>query len=563
MRELIYRLASNPLLFMGIAIASIFANILALASPLFVIQVLNRYVAQGVNATLLTLVTGVLLAVIFEFIFRQIRLKLAGAISERTNSKMSVASYSLLLKAKASALERIPVGQRNQITGSAQMVETAYGASNIATVFDVPFSLLFIGVLYLLSPVLAGVTGLFVVAVYVVGHYGARVHQRLASQLLRESVSSNTLVSTACEQIDTVRGFNAYRFLQKAWVHTLGKTTKSRQSGEMSQSIMNTISQSASALLGVAIISVGAMRVVDGSLDVGSMIGANILAARALMPIIRLAQLGVIFAGAKEGLRQLREFSAIPQEAEGGSVKPNYTGAIEFKDAAFAYPGSSTPVFESFSFTIKPNTITVVCGENGAGKSTLARILAGVLDLSRGQVLVDGLDLQQASLNWWRTQIAYLPQEPKLLNATIRENILVAAPETDEARLSQVVQSAGLSKYLDESADGLESQITNAGASLSLGIRRRIALARALVSACKVAIFDEPTDGLDREGVASIYAVMKNLSAQGCSIIVISHDAKLIKGAGQVVDLNEKPTPRITQRTHTSTTSPTDVGGAS
>ena len=83
------------------------------------------------------------------------------------------------------------------------------------------------------------------------------------------------------------------------------------------------------------------------------------------------------------------------------------------------------------------------------------------------------------------------------------------------------------------------------------------------MSACKVAIFDEPTDGLDREGVASIYAVMKNLSAQGCSIIVISHDAKLIKGAGQVVDLNEKPTPRITQRTHTSTTSPTDVGGAS
>jgi ATP-binding cassette subfamily C protein LapB len=286
------------------------------------------------------------------------------------------------------------------------------------------------------------------------------------------------------------------------------------------------------------------------------MIGANILAARALMPIVRLSQLGVIFSGAAEGLRQLNEFSTIPQEGNGVSSKTNYTGRIEFKDVSFAYPVSSTPIFESLSFTIKPQSIIAICGGNGVGKSTLARMLVGTLNPSRGLMLVDGLDLQQASLEWWRMQIAYLPQEPSFLNATIRENIIMTTAQVDDLRLAKIIQSVGLVKYLDESADGLEAKITNNGTNLSLGIRHRIALARALMSACKVAIFDEPTDGLDRDGIACVYSVMNDLSAQGCAIVIISHDPKLIKSATQVIDLNEKPIPRVIKRTHKVTETP-------
>ncbi len=550
MRELFHRLISNPPLLLSICIASLFVNFLALASPLFVIQVLNRYVAQGVNATLLTLITGVLLAILFELIFRQIRLKLAGAISAKNNVKISIASYEFLLKAKATALERVPVGLRLQVIASTEKVISAYGAGNIALVFDVPFSLLFVGVLYLLSPMLAGVTCFFIITVYLVGWYGARYNQISSRKLMRENVETNMLASTACTQIDTVRAFNTFSFLNKAWIDLQVRTEKLRQSVEVSQGITNTLSQSATALLSVTIISIGAMSVVEGSLDVGSMIGANILAARALMPIVRLSQLGVIFSGAAEGLRQLNEFSNISQEGNGVSLKTNYTGSIEFKDVSFAYPGSATPIFESLSFIIKPQSITAICGGNGVGKSTLARMLAGVLNPSRGLMLVDGLDMQQASLDWWRMQIAYLPQEPSFLNATIRENIIMTAEEVDELRLAKVIQSVGLVKYLDESAAGLEAKITNNGANLSLGIRRRIALARALMSACKIAIFDEPTDSLDRDGIACVYTVMNNLSAQGCAIVVISHDSKFIKSASQVIDLSAKPIPRVTKRTH-------------
>lgn len=548
MNELFRRLTLNPALSIEIGVASLFANVLALATPLFVIQVLNRYVAQGVDATLLTLTVGAVLAILFEFLFRQIRISLARGVSEKSNAEISLAGYGVLLKSKAVVLDRIPIGQRQQIMASTQKAETAYSAANIATLFDVPFSLLFVGVLYLLSPVLAGIVCLFMATVYFLGWIGARHQQRLSHQIMKETSASNMLVSTAAGHIDTVRGFNASGFLFGAWNAVLAKTAELNRSGESSRNLNTTLSQSAAALMSIVIVATGAVLVVAGTLDVGTMIGANILAARALSPVVRLSQLGVVFANASESLKQLKEFGSIPQESPTGSAKPNYTGRIELKDVAFAWPASTTPLFESLSVDLTPGSITAVCGANGTGKTTLARVLTGILDPGRGQILVDGLDLQQASLEWWRSQIAYLPQEPTLLNTSLRENILMGNPDAGAEALAQVIQAAGLRTYLDESPDGLETLVSNNGASLSLGIRRRVALARALVGGCKVAIFDEPTDGLDREGIASVYAVMSDLAARGSTIIAISHDPRLIKGARQVIDLNIKPAPRITAR---------------
>ncbi len=535
---------------MEIGIASLFANILALAPPIFVIQVLNRYIAHGVDATLVTLTSGALLAVGLEFVFRLIRGKLARAVSEQTDAEISVAGYGILVLAKAGALGRLPVGQRRQVISAAQNVETAYGSGNISAVFDVPFSLLFIGVLYLLSPTLSGVAGAFLVFVYAAGRIGAHYHQKLSRQLIREASTANMLVNTASEHIDTVRAYNNAGFLYRSWMNLFARSLGMRKSAEAILNLISILSQSSAALMSIAMITIAATMVVGGNLDVGTMIGANILAARALAPIAKFAQLSGVFASAVESLAVLKEFSTLPTESNTGSIKSEYTGNLEFKDLAYLFPGASTPLFENFNLNIKPNTIVVICGANGTGKSTLARLIAGILEPVRGQILVDGLDLQQASLAWWRRQIAYLPQEPALINATIRENLTIPNPQVDEAILRHAIKVAGLETYFDESFDGIDAKVINNGTNLSPGIRRRIALARALLSECKLAVFDEPTDGLDREGVASVYGAIDMLVRRGCTILMISHDPKIIKGAQVVVDLNAKPVPRISERSH-------------
>ncbi|MBT4932329.1 MAG: ATP-binding cassette domain-containing protein [Rhodospirillaceae bacterium] len=548
MNELFRRLKLKPGLSLEIALASLFANILALATTLFVIQVLNRYVAHGIDATLTTLFTGVLLAIILEYAFRRLRMRLARAVSAGPDQAIASAGFNVLLKVRAGALERIPQGQRQQIMSASSSIEKAFGSGNIGAVFDVPFAFLFVGVLFFINPFLSGIVGFFAVAVFIYGTLSAARLQKDTRQLLSASGNSNALIRSATAEIDTVRAFNASSFLGKLWQQQLESVQGLRRAMETRQGGTQIIVQTATALMSVLIVTAGATMVVAGDLNVGAMIGANILGARALMPISRFAQLGATFAEARESLSILREFAKLPLESDSGSIKTKYLGGLEFKDVAFVFPGGATPLFESLSLSLKPGAILVISGSNGSGKTTLSRLITGIIEPVRGQILVDGLDLRQASPEWWRKQIVYLPQEPTLLNTSIRENLMTVNPEASAEHLAKAITAAGLVNYLDESPKGLETEITDNGRNLSLGIRRRLALARALLTDGMLVIFDEPTEGLDTEGVSCVYAAMKDLAKRGRTIIVVSHDPKIVKGAQVAIDLNVKPVPRVTER---------------
>ncbi len=559
MRELFRRLLARPGIAAELVAASLFANILALASPLFVIQVLNRYIAHGVDSTLVTLTIGVIIAIVLEFGFRQVRMKLARGLSAAADERASVAGFAILTGAKTGALERVPADIRREAVDGAAAIQAAYSAPNITTVLDVPFALLFIGVLFLLSPLLAGIAACFAAAVFVAATVSLASLRLPTRDLTNASGAGNALVGTANQAMDTVRAFAAAGFLRDAWAaHSrLSQGLRRRITGR--QGLVQSLTQSATPLMSVAIIAVAATLVVKGQLDVGAMIGANILAARALIPISRFAQLGEVFAKARQSMRLMSEFAKIPMEPTTGSARTDYQGGLELKDMAFAYPDSNAPLFESFSLELKPGAVIGVTGGNGTGKTTLARLLLGLLEPTRGRILADGLDLRQVAPEWWRRQVIYLPQEPAFLNATIGENLGVANPGLDDKGLNRLIDAAGLRGFLDESAKGFDTPLTNNGANLSLGIRRRLALARGLATDGMLVVFDEPTEGLDAEGRAAVYAIMNGLAKRGRTIVAISHDPNIVKGAGAVVDLNVKPVPRITLVPQEV---PADTGGA-
>jgi len=549
MNELIRRLKLKPGLTGELVVASFFANLLAMASPLFVIQVLNRYIAHGVNATLATLAIGTVCALVLEFCFRQVRVRLARGISAGPDKEAALAGFGVLTKAKLAALERIPPGLRREIVGGASTVETAFNANNLAAVLDVPFAFLFIFVLFLLSPPLALIVMIFIALVFSSAALGAKAVRARTKELLNASGASNALVTTAVREAEMVRSFNAGGFLTRIWNTQTATTQAVRQWIIARQGLIQSISQSATGFMTVAIITTGAILVVGGDLDVGALIGANILGSRALMPISRFAALNSEFTKASQSLELLREFAKLPLEQDGGSAKRNYTGAIEFRDVAFAYPGSKTPLVESLDLSLAPGEILGVNGTNGAGKTTLARLFAGVMEPVRGQILADGLDIRQASPEWWRRQIVYLPQEPGFMNATVAENVMVNNPEMDEARLNDLIDAAGLRSFIDESDQGFQTPITDNGRHLALGVRRRLALARALATGGKLAIFDEPTEGLDAEGRKAVTGAIKGLVQGGRVVVIMSHDTSLLKDANVILDLNVKPSPKVTRMT--------------
>lgn len=549
MKELLARLLARPVIFVELIAASLFVNLLALASPVFVIQVLNRYVSYGVDSTLATLTSGVLIAIVLEFGFRQVRLRMASVVSARSDEMLMVGSFGILTGAKSLAMDMLPPGLRREVISGADTVQAAYNAPNIAAILDVPFSLIFVGALFLLSPVIAVIVASFLVTILVFGIGSQGLLRKPTKELTAVSVRRSALVGSAITAADTVRAFNAAASMRRNWHGESNVFQGLRGRVTTLQGFVQSVTQSAQATMSVAVIAVGATLVVAGDMDVGAMIGCNILAARALGPVTRLAQLGEAFAKARQSLSMFGEFTRLPQERTQGSALAEYKGGVEFVDLAFAYPGSNVPLFESLSLKLEPGSVLVVSGSNGAGKTTLARMFAGLMEPTRGQILVDGVDLAQVVPEWWRRQISYLPQEPRLLNVSIRDNLLNFNPDLDDAALNKLIEVSGLRDYIDQSPKGFEAEIVNNGDNLSLGIRRRLALARALASDGMLLLCDEPTEGLDNDGCARVYTLLNEQAKRGRTIVVFSHDPKIVKGAGQILDLNFKPVPKFTAMT--------------
>ena len=544
MKEILKRLTSNPLTTLELLLVSLLISILALAVPIFVIQVLKRYVVYGNDATLATLIGGALLAIVFEFAFRLLRNRMISPIARSSEYHSKILYYSLA-STKALVLNSLSEDFRRQIDRALREIEEVYSCQNIATVLDLPFVPLFLVALYLLNPSLFLVAFFLVLIGFMVGigaHLGTR---SLTGNYLSAVSQNNTLTQPFFKCVDTIRLFNNGVSLRDAWINSsdqmwgLGQNLDGRK--DLGQGCIGIVG----GLMTILMIGLGSVFVVSGDLGVGELIGANILAARALLPVIRYSQIMGSFTVGAQAIKVLDAFGSLPKENTEGVKIKDFKGKLELRGVGFTYPATKVPLFQSISLCLGPGEALVVTGPNGSGKSTLARIILGLLDTGAGKISLDGIDLQQVSPLWWRNQVVYLPQEPHFLNGTIKDNILMPNPNLKNEDLEDILRNVGLKMFFDQSEKGLETVITNHGLDLSLGIRRRIALARAMANNGQIVLFDEPTEGMDPWGCSTIYTMMNEFIRSRKTIIAISHDKYILQGAKYILNLETKPTPSL------------------
>jgi len=526
---------------MQLIVASLFANLLALASPVFVIIVLNRYIGSGIDATLITLTSGVVLAIVLEFCFRFMRLKLTTKINTKRNHDLMIGAFGMILCAKMKALAKQSPGEKRETLQGLDTIEAAYAPSNLTTLFDFPFALVFVSVLFLLAPILGTVVVCFILISLAISYVDRHLSQGKIKELSKTNASGNSLISTANQASKTIRVFNLQNTMMKTWTQYASSYLSQKERAGYQQGTVQALIGMLQALMSASIYAIGALLVVKGQLDIGSLIGANILASRAFGPITQLSRLQSLFSKAKIALARLHSLAQVETEKETGTRPKIYKGGIKFKDVSYSYPGSTAPLFESLDLTIAPGSILFLVGESGTGKSTFFHMITGLLEPDRGQILTDGIEMQQLSLPWWREQLIYLPQEPLFLSASILENMDSRSPRLIENALRQ----AGLEEFIDNSAEGLETILHNNGLNLPVGIRRRLALARALLNDGALVLCDDPTEGLDVEGRKFVLQCLKNLSEQGKTLIIATKDPSILRGASVVLDLNQKPAPQI------------------
>jgi ATP-binding cassette subfamily C protein len=224
------------------------------------------------------------------------------------------------------------------------------------------------------------------------------------------------------------------------------------------------------------------------------------------------------------------------EEARGGTLSPPPTArGIELCDVSFSYGDRN--VLHGVSLSIPAGRMVALSGPSGAGKTTIADLIVGLYQPLSGEVLIDGIPLQEIDTVAWRQMIGYVPQEMFLFHDTLLENITLGDPTITRADVDDALEAAGATEFVVHLPHGLDTVMGERGARLSGGQRQRLAIARALARKPRLLVLDEVTTALDPRTEAAICATLRELRGR-VTILSISHQPAMMAAADVVYRLD-------------------------
>ncbi|WP_204054422.1 ABC transporter ATP-binding protein [Planomonospora parontospora] len=303
----------------------------------------------------------------------------------------------------------------------------------------------------------------------------------------------------------------------------------------------------AAQLAFVAVLGIGGARVASGALEVSSLIAFLLYLFYLVAPVGQLVQGATQVQGGLAAVRRIREVEELPVEeaaarrGPGGAVPPAAEPAgraapagVVFENVAFRYGDDRPVVHRDVSFTVPAGGMTALVGPSGAGKSTVFALLERFYDHQAGTIAVDGRDVREWPLAELRAALGYVEQDAPVLDGTLRENLVFAAPDVTEADLRRVLGLTRLEDLVARFPEGLETKVGHRGVMLSGGERQRVAIARALLRRPRLLLLDEATSQLDAVNELRLREVIAEV-ARETTVLVIAHRLSTVTRAERIV----------------------------
>jgi ATP-binding cassette subfamily C protein LapB len=364
--------------------------------------------------------------------------------------------------------------------------------------------------------------------------------ERLSAQAMNEGLLKQSVLVEAIGGLETVKAAGAGRLLSQRWAHALEHHADTSLRQRLISSIGVTFATSAGTVAYAGVVIVGVLLIAENRLTTGGLIACSILAGRTIAPLAQISQLLSRMTATRVAYRQIREIMDLPPEGpEAEALKlGRVEGKIEFRSVSFRYPSSPEKALNQVSFTIQAGEHVALLGRVGSGKSTIARLVLGLYPPEDGLILIDGTDLRQLDPGTLRRNIGAAMQESVLLTGSVRENIVLARPEVDDAEMLRAATISGAHQFMGQIANGYDLRLADRGEGLSGGQRQSIAIARALAARPPIVILDEPSSAMDAQSEGALIQRLQEELA-GRTVLLVTHRPSLLQLAQRIILLEQ------------------------
>lgn len=528
--------------YMQVIMASAMINVLALAVPLFTMNVYDRVFPNAALITLWSLVAGVGLALLVDAILKWVRARVVDKVSRRVDLAVSSEIFRHIADLRLDVQAQPAGGLINNLKDYEQ-VRDFFSSQTLASLTDLVFAGLFIGVIAYIGGPLAWPPALALGFVLIMGLL-ILVPLRQASNADRQATGvKNAVAVEAITDLETLKAVSGQSRMQSRWERMVSESATTQERSRRMATLATTITGFAQQLSSIGIVVIGVYLALEGNLTMGAVIAAMILSGRAMAPTAALSGLFVRASFAISTLRSLNALMSQPSDkSTSGSAlnAPAKDGAFELRSVSLKYPGTKVPALSDASLSAAAVSRIGIIGPVGAGKTSLVRVLSGLYAPTDGMVLLDGLNMAQLAAARLRKDVQLVPQEAVLFSGTLAENIAFGVPHATNEDVLRVARLAGVDRIAAAHPQGFAMPIAERGRNLSGGQRQLVALARALLPQPRVLILDEPTSSMDTQTEqVFVQNLSRVLANRPMTLIVSTHRSSLLALIDRLVVLDQ------------------------
>ncbi len=517
--------------YLTVALAAFFINLIALASPLFVMNVYDRVLPNEAVSTLWVLAIGVTVALTFDLLLKTARAALIDHAGRKADLKLSALLFDKIMHATL-ASRPMSTGEYASRVTQYEFAREFFTSNTISVMIDTAFVFIFLAVIWLIAgwiAVIPAAAFLLSIAIGLVAQH--RIGKRVAAAA-NEAAQRQSLLVETISTVETVKSLRAEANLLRRWQELSKHASATSEEIKAISAATANLTQFVQQMVTIGIVLAGAYAFSSGSISMGAIIASVMLSGRAVGPLGQIAMTLSRLRQALMSLRILDQIMAQPEDRPSSAGFVNRTvrrGDIAFQDVTFTYPGTDNPALNGLSFPVRGGERVGIIGRIGSGKTTVGRLMAGLYPPSGGRILVDGIDSRQYHPAELRAAVALAGQSGDLFSGTVKENLLMARPDATDAELLEVARVTGVDAFVAAHPRGFDMPVGERGNSLSGGQKQAMTIARLLLARPRIIYLDEPSGAMD---LASERLLIENLSKaidRSVTLIISTHRHSMLE----------------------------------